>query len=292
MEDILSKLTSVFKSISLKFKYVGTVPKFIVSIMLLIVFYLIYRFIYKSIEKANLSSERTIKFKKQVSFINKVLFLVFLIPIWVYESKDILTFLGLFSAGMAFAFKDLVSNFLGWVIINSHKPFKVGDRIKIDDNIGDVVEIDWFYTTIIEVTKTNKIYGQSTGRFVYIPNIKLITTEVINETGDFPFTWNEIEINITLKSNWEKTKEIMNKVADSILGDIEGDVKESLNIASKKHPIYYQNLSHTIYTSIAEGKITLTLRFMCKIRNSRNTEHKIIEEILKQIGKEKDIELV
>lgn len=292
MTDILLKLTSMFKSISLKFKYVGTFPKFLVSIMLLIMFYIIYRFIYKSIEKANLSSEKTIKLKKQISFMNKIIFLIFLIPIWVYESRDILTFLGLFSAGMAFAFKDLVSNFLGWVIINSHKPFKIGDRIKIGNNIGDVVEIDWFYTTIIEVTETNKIYGQSTGRFVYIPNIKLITTEVINETGDFPFTWNEIEINITLKSNWEKTKDIINKVANSVLGDIEGEVKESLDMACKKHPIYYQNLSHTIYTSMVDGKIILTLRFMCKIRSFRNTEHKIIEGILREIGKEKDIELI
>lgn len=292
MNDILSKLTSVFKTISLKFRYVGTIPKFLVSIMLLIVLYFTYRFICKSIEKANLSSEKTIKLKKQISFINKILFLFLLIPIWTYESRDILTFLGLFSAGMAFAFKDLVSNFLGWFIINSHKPFKIGDRIKIGDNIGDVLEIDWFYTTIIEVTQTNKIYGQSTGRLVYIPNIKLITIEVINETGDFPFTWNEIEINITLKSNWEKAKDIINKVADSILGDIEGDVKASLNIASKKHPIYYQNLSHTIYTSINDGKIVLTLRFMCKIRSFRNIEHMIIEDILREIGKENDIELV
>lgn len=64
MTDILLKLTSMFKSISLKFKYVGTFPKFLVSIMLLIMFYIIYRFIYKSIEKANLSSEKTIKLKK------------------------------------------------------------------------------------------------------------------------------------------------------------------------------------------------------------------------------------
>lgn len=292
MSDVLVKLTSVVKSISLKFKYVGTFPKFLLSIILLIMFYIIYRFIYKSIEKANLSSEKTIKFKKYISFINKIIFLIFLIPIWVYESRDILTFLGLFSAGMAFAFKDLVSNFLGWFIINSHKPFKAGDRIKIDNNIGDVVEIDWFYTTIIEVTETNKIYGQSTGRFVYIPNIKLINTEVINETGDFPFIWNEIQINVSLKSNWEKAKDIINKVANHILGDTEKEAKQSLNIACKTHPIYYQNLSHTIYTSMVDGKIVLTLRFMCKIRNFRNTEHKIIEGILREIAKEEDIELI
>ena len=52
----------------------------------------------------------------------------------------------------------------------------------------------------------------------------------------------------------------MNKVADSILGDIEGDVKESLNIASKNILYIIKNLSHTIYTSIAEGKITFNFK--------------------------------
>ena len=59
------------------------------------------------------------------------------------------------------------------------------------------------------------------------------------------------------------------------MGNIE-EVKESLDIASKTHPIYYQNLSHTVYTSIDLGKIILTLRFICGSRNFRNLEHNIV----------------
>lgn len=281
-----------FKSISLKFAAVGTLSKFLLTIILLISIYWINKILINSIDGANWSSHKTIKFKKVFSVFMKILFLVLITPVWVYESEDILTFLGLFSAGMAFAFKDLVSSFLGWVIINSHKPFVVGDRIKIGDSIGDVLQIDWFYTTIIEVTQNNNTYGQSTGRLTHIPNIKVLSAEIISETSTFPYTWNEIQFNLALDSNWQKAKEIIINVADGEMGNIEEEVKESLDIASKTHPIYYQNLSHTVYTSIDLGKIILTLRFICGSRNFRNLEHNIVEGTLIEFKKYSDIKLI
>ncbi|WP_034868174.1 mechanosensitive ion channel family protein [Clostridium lundense] len=280
------------KSISLKFQAVGTLPKFVLTIILLIGLYIINKAVVNFINNINWSSQRTIKFKKACSAFIKIIFFVLITPIWVYESKDILTFLGLFSAGMAFAFKDLVSSFLGWVIINSHKPFVVGDRIKIGDSVGDVLQIDWFYTTIIEVTQNNKIYGQSTGRLTNIPNIKILSAEVISETSTFPYTWNEIQFNLSLDSNWQKAKEIIINVAGKEIGNIQDEVKESLDVASKTHPIYYQNLSHTVYTSIDLGKIVLTLRFICGSRNFRNLEHSIVESVLIEFKKYDDVQLI
>ena len=116
--------------------------------------------------------------------------------------------------------------------------------------------MDWFfYTTIIEVMENdNKTHGQSTGRITHIPNIKVLTEELINETNSFPFTWNELEINLTLKSNWKKAKDILISIANDKVGDIEEEAKDSLSIASKTLPIYYENLSHTVYTSMQSGK--------------------------------------
>lgn len=281
-----------FKAISSNFAKVGTLPKFLLTIILLIGVYWINKIIVNLIDNVNWSSQKTIKVKKVFSAFIKIIFLVLITPVWIYESQDILTFLGLFSAGMAFAFKDLVSSFLGWIIINSHKPFIVGDRIRVGDSIGDVLQIDWFYTTIIEVTQNNKTYGQSTGRLTNIPNIKMLSSEVISETSTFPYTWNEIQFNLDLNSNWQKAKEIIINAAGDEIGDIEQEVKESLDIASKTHPIYYQNLSHTVYTSIELGKIVLTLRFICRSRNFRNLEHSIVERVLIEFKKHNDIQLV
>ncbi len=292
MYIFLIKISQWFEYISLKFGMLGIVPKFLLTLGIAAMLYSFNRVILKKVDETNWKSTKILTTKKVISNILRITFILILIPIWIYETKDILTFLGLFSAGLAFALKDLVSSFLGWIIINSHKPFALGDRIKVGDSIGDVIEINWFYTTIIEVTQTSNAYGQSTGRLIHIPNIKLLNAEVINGTGSFPYSWNEIEIKLSLDSNWEKAKEIILDKAKDILGNMEEEVREALDMAAKTQPIYYQNLSHTVYTSLCEGKIILTLRFICGSRSFRTLEHSIVENILIEFKKHEDIKLV
>ncbi|MBZ9607502.1 mechanosensitive ion channel family protein [Clostridium estertheticum] len=279
--------------LGLKFETVGVLIKIIITLMLIMIFYLVKKSICSFINKSNLDSNNIIKYKKTSSLSINILTAVVIIPIWMYESKYILTFLGFFSAGLAFAFRDPVASFLGWLIINTHKPFKLGDRIKLGESLGDVIAIDWFYTTIIEVMENdNKIYGQSTGRITHIPNIKVLTEDLINESNSFPFTWNELKISLTLKSNWKKAKSILLSIANDKVGDIEQEAKDSLNIASKTLPIYYENLSHTVYTSMEPGKVCLNLRLICKARNYRNLQHALVEDILEEFSKHEDIELL
>ena len=279
--------------LGLRFETVGVVIKIIITVALIMVFHIVKKSICSFINKSNFDSSNTIKYKKRSSLLINILTVVVIIPIWMYESKDIFTFLGIFSAGLAFAFRDLVASFLGWLIINSQKPFKLGDRIKIGESLGDVVAIDWFYTTIIEVIENdNRTHGQSTGRITHIPNIQILTEGLINETNAFPFTWNELKISLTLKSNWRKAKDILMSIANDKVGDIEQEAKDSLNIASKTLPIYYENLSHTVYTSMETGTICLNLRLICKARNYRNLEHVLVEDILDEFSKHEDIELL
>lgn len=279
--------------LGLKFETFSILIRVVITLALIIIFYLLKKSIFLFVDKSNFVSKNTIKYKKISSLIMNILSAIVIIPIWMYESKDIFTFLGIFSAGLAFAFRDVLASFLGWVIINTQKPFGIGDRIKIGKSLGDVLAVDWFYTTIIEVVENdNKTYGQSTGRITYIPNIKVLTEQLINETNSFPFTWNEIEINLTIKSNWKKAKDILTAIANDKVGDIEQDAKNSLSIASKTLPIYYENLSYTIYTSIKQGRVCLNLRFICKARNFRNLEHVLVEDMLEEFSKQEDIELL
>lgn len=279
--------------IGLEFETVGVVIKIIITLFIIMIFHLVKKSICSFINKSNFDSNNTIKYKKTSTLSLNILTAVAIIPIWMYESKDIFTFLGIFSAGLAFAFRDLVASFLGWLIINTHKPFKLGDRIKLGESLGDVIAIDWFYTTIIEVMENdNRTYGQSTGRITHIPNIQILTEDLINETNAFPFTWNELKICLTLNSNWKKAKSILMSIANDKVGDIEREAKNSLNIASKTLPIYYENLSHTVYTSMESGRICLNLRLICKARNYRNLEHVLVEDILDEFSKHEDIELL
>ncbi len=279
--------------LALKLQTVSVLIRIVITLVLIFIFHLIKKSICSFVDKSKSDSKKIIKYKKTASRFVNIISAIVIMPIWMYESRDILTFLGIFSAGLAFAFRDVVASFMGWLIINTQKPFQIGDRIKLGRILGDVLAVDWFYTTIIEVIEDeNKTYGQSTGRITHIPNIKVLTEELVNETNSFPFTWNELEINLTLKSNWKKAKEILMSIAKDRMGDIEQEAKDSLRIASKTLPIYYENLSHTIYTSMEHGKVCLKLRLICKARNYRNLKHVLVEDILEEFSKHEDIELL
>jgi small-conductance mechanosensitive channel len=286
-------VTEFLLELGFKYQTVSVLIKVIITLVLIIICYLLKKSICSFIDRSNLDSKDILKYKKNASISLNILSAVVIIPIWMYDSKDILTFLGIFSAGLAFAFRDVIASFFGWLIINTKKPFQIGDRIKIGKALGDVLAVNWFYTTIVEVTEDdNKTHGQSTGRITYIPNIKVLSEELINETNSFPFTWNEIEINLSIKSNWKKAKNILINIANAKVGYLEEEAKDSLNIASKTLPIYYENLSPTVYTSIETGRVSLNLRFICKARNFRNLQHVLVEDILDEFDKHEDIELL
>ena len=61
--------------------------------------------------------------------------------IWLETIGNLGTFLGLLTAGLAIALKDLVTNLAGWAFILLRHPFRVGDRIQIGEHKGDVVDI-------------------------------------------------------------------------------------------------------------------------------------------------------
>ncbi|RPJ53942.1 MAG: mechanosensitive ion channel family protein, partial [Methanobacteriota archaeon] len=75
-------------------------------------------------------------------------------------------------AGLAFALaaQDIISNFFGGAIIMVDKPFKVHDRIKIDEFVGDVVSIGPRSTRIQTIEY----------QLVTVPNSKLANSMVIN----------------------------------------------------------------------------------------------------------------
>ena len=286
-------MTELLLDFGLKLQNANGLIRIIITVVLIFIFYQVKKGIRSLIDKSKFDSKHILKYKKTMSLCINILSAIVIIPIWMGKNENILTFLGIFSAGLAFAFRDVVASFMGWLVINSEKPFQIGDRIKLGEIIGDVLAVDWFYTTIIEVIEDeNKTYGQSTGRITHIPNIKVLTDELINETNSFPFTWNELEINLTLKSNWKKAKDILMAIANDKAGDIEQEAKDALSIASKTLPIYYENLSHTIYTSIEPGSICLKLRLICKARNYRNLKHMLIEDILEEFKEAKTEDII
>jgi MscS family membrane protein len=61
---------------------------------------------------------------------------------------NITLFIGLLTTGLAFAVRDVLMSFFGWMILLRKKPFRIGDYIRIGDEEGRVVHIGTFYVLL------------------------------------------------------------------------------------------------------------------------------------------------
>lgn len=226
---------------------------------------------------------------KIASYVAAVLTFLLLGRIWFSGFRDLSTFLGLLSAGLAIALKDLVTSIAGWTYILWRKPFEVGDRIQIGSHAGDVVDQRLFRFTLLEIG--NWVHAdQSTGRIIHIPNSRVFTDPIANYTHGFPYIWNEVEVLVTFESNWKKAKEILQKIVDRRCTDIVDTARESLSRASRSVLILYSTLTPRVWTSVADSGVLLTIRYLCDPRRRRGSAEMIWEDILEAFSTCDDID--
>jgi len=210
--------------------------------------------------------------------------------IWVGAVGSLATFFGLLSAGIAIALKDPLANIAGWLFIVWKRPFVPGDRITIRAHTGDVIDQSVFVFTLLEVG-TEFAASQSTGRIIHLPNGWLFTDSVINFTRGFPYVWNEIPVLVSFESNWRAAKRIMFDIANEHGNKLTEDAERKLRREAQEFLIFYSKLTPTVYTSVRDSGVELTMRYLVEPRRRRGSEQTIWEAILDGFAVRDDIEL-
>jgi len=263
--------------------------KIISTLVILFLLWLIKLIIQKIINR-NLKDLKTrYTWNKVTSYIVALMTLFLVGRIWLKGVQSIATFLGLLSAGVAIALKDLLSNMAGWIFIISRRPFEVGNRIQLGEYSGDVIDISLFQFTLLEIGNWVQA-DQSTGRIIHVPNGKIFTNELANYDKGFQYIWNEIRIVVTFESDWQKAKMILLEIVNRQEENISKTMEKQIKRAARKFMIYYRNLTPTVYTDVLDNGIRLSLRYLCEPRKRRVTSQAIWEDILKEFSQHKEID--
>jgi len=228
--------------------------------------------------------------RKTITYAYTVVLVVVLSTIWFKGVAQLGTFLGLASAGLAVALHDTISNMAGFFFIEARKPFRVGDRIEIGDVQGDVIDIRLFQFSVVEVGNWVDA-DQSTGRIVHVPNSLAMREPCRNSHIGFEYIWNEVPVLITFESEWKKAKELLLHIGKENAENLSQGAQAQIRRAARKYLIVAGKLTPTVYTTVKDSGVMLTIRYLVNPRQRRGTEQKIWEDILEAFAAEPHIEL-
>ena len=190
--------------------------------------------------------------------------------------------LGFAGAGIAFALREVITSVAGWVGILFGGFYKTGDRVQLGGIKGDVIDIGVLRTTVMEIGEwvDGDLYN---GRIVRIANSFVFSEPVFNYTADFPFLWDEIKIPIRYGSDYELTKDILQRAADNIVGDYTVKAQVEWNKMVKKFILENQSIHSTVTIETTDNWIEYTLRYVVDYKKRRSIKDALFTRILKEI---------
>jgi small-conductance mechanosensitive channel len=264
--------------------------KIFTSILAVALVYVLRRIVLRVVDRRVEDTRLLYQWSKSASQVSFVISLLLVAMIWLEAIQSLGTFLGLLSAGVAIALKDIVASLAGWVFLLWRRPFELGDRVQIGSWGGDVVDIRIFQFTLLEIGNWVDA-DQSTGRIVHIPNSRLLTEPLANYTAQFGFIWNEIPVLVTFESDWRRAKEILEEALEKTVMGVVAEAERAVKSASKKFLIHFNKLTPKVYTSVQDSGVLLTLRFICPARQRRGLTEELWEAILDAFATEENVDL-
>ena len=266
-----------------------TQAKIILSLLIVLGLMIARRFVLRLVDRRVHEATARYRWAKGSSYVATLLGFLFITQIWFTAVRSVGTFLGLLSAGLAIALKDLVADLAGWIFIIWRRPFDLGDRIQIGHHAGDVVDTRIFAFTVMEIGNWVAA-DQSTGRMIHVPNSRVFTEPLANYTAGFPYLWNELPVLVTFESDWRRAKELLQGIVDAEALATSQDAERTLKETSKRFLIHYRKLTPVVYTSVMDSGVLLTIRYLTRPRERRGTAQAIWERILDAFSQEQGID--
>jgi small-conductance mechanosensitive channel len=216
---------------------------------------------------------------------------VIVAAIWLDGVSGLATVIAIIAAGLAIALRDPIVDLGGWLYISGRHPFKVGDRIAIAGERGDVVDISPFVFTLMQVGDAVAGTRQSTGRLVLVPNKFIFTNPLVNENLVFDYIWHEIPVVVTFESDWQRAKEILEETVNRHAAHLAPDAEAQAQASLTQYMVSVASFEPRVFTRAVNSGVELTMRFLCEVRQPREMEMAIWEDVLRAFADEPRIDL-
>lgn len=200
--------------------------------------------------------------------------------------------LGLISLILGFALQVPISSFIGWLYLIFRSPYRVGDRIEIDQFTGDVVEVSYLDTTLSEFGGNYLSNDLPSGRLIRFPNSLVLSSAVFNYSWpQFPFIWNEIAFQVAYNSDLDFVKQTIRETTRKELDPDMPENIEKLKELIQKTPVDNLQIKEYPYVSIrinANTWVEILVTYLVHPKKASFTRTMIIENTLNNLNQYPD----
>lgn len=113
--------------------------------------------------------------------------------------------LGLSGLVLALALQKVVENFVGALILQTRRPFTVGDTVELGDHLGVVTDVD---------ARTVVLRGLD-GSMIRIPNLEVLNSAIVNLTRDSARR-SELHVGVAYDSNLEDATRVLSEAVGRV----------------------------------------------------------------------------
>ncbi|MDG6242911.1 MAG: mechanosensitive ion channel [Methanolobus sp.] len=264
--------------------------KIIQALIIVLCAYLLDVFVERMLNDRVKDTRDRYTFRKASSVFITLLAAALLLIVFLKETTTLIIAYGIFSAGVVITLQDVFRNFAGGIIILIFKPFRAGDRMQLNDCYGDVLDITYFHTTLMEIR--GWVDGdQYSGRVLNVPNSFILSSTIMNYTKDFSFIWDEVTIILAPGSDWTKAKIIALATINEIITDYIENSKIELAKMEGKYMLTSYDVDTKAFMQIEGDRIEMHLRYVVDPRKRRHVNDMIVRNLLDTFEHEEDISI-
>jgi small-conductance mechanosensitive channel len=219
--------------------------------------------------------------------------LILLVSIWFDNPQRLATVAGLVSAGLAIALQRLVTAFAAYFVILRGRVFRVGDRIVMGGVRGDVIDLGFIRTSIMEMGQPPPVQSdepaiwvearQYSGRIVTVTNDTIFDQPVFNYTRDFPFIWEEMHLPISYTADRARAEQILLRAAERHSVKTTEVSEAAWKEFQRRYFVETPDLKPRVYWQLTDNWLELALRFLTRQRGVREVKDAMTREILAEL---------
>ncbi|SFI39074.1 Mechanosensitive ion channel [Tindallia magadiensis] len=154
-------------------------------------------------EKYQMDASARFTFASLIHYMILAVAVIFSLSTLGIDISSLTVFAGVIGIGIGFGMQNIASNFISGIIILFERPIKVGDRVIIDNIIGDVEEIK-MRATVVRTLENERII---------IPNSFFLEEKVVNRSYADSNLRIFIDVGVSYGSDVNRVKEVLEEAA-------------------------------------------------------------------------------